>query len=520
MSSARPAAHDETPRGSRTLLSLRGISKSFGGVRALREVDLDLCAGEVHALVGENGAGKSTLIRVITGAHAPDSGVLEVLGRRVESYSPRAALALGIAVIYQQPKLFGELSVAENLLIGTDGPLIPWRERHRRARGLCDAVGLHVDTRVPAKSLSLAEQQLVEIARALRSETPVLVLDEPTAVLPRVEAEHLLEGVSHLRARGAGILYITHRLDEVMRIADRVSVLRDGERVWSSAMQGVTQAVLVHHMVGRELEVSPRISGARARERSSVLALEVRGLSSRAAGLADISFELRAGEVLGLAGLVGAGRSDLAACLFGLAPFNTGDASDACEVRVHGKKVELADVSAALAAGLAFVPADRQRQGVIPPLTVAENLALAQLDRLSRRGIVDARAEHDLARHWIDALHVKTESAGARVDTLSGGNQQKVVLARWLAREPRVLILDEPTQGIDVAGRAEIHRLIREHAARGLAVLLISSDLPELLALSDRVAVMRRGRIAGILAREDATQEEVLALALGIEHVA
>jgi rhamnose transport system ATP-binding protein len=502
---------------------LRGISKTFGTVRALCGVDLDLVAGEVHALVGENGAGKSTLIRVITGAHAPDAGSLEVLGRRVENYSPRAALALGIAVIYQQPALFGELSVAENLLIGTDGPLISWRARNRRARELLDAPGVfgaHIDPRALAKSLSLAEQQLVEIARALRSETPILVLDEPTAVLPRVEAERLLERVSHLRSRGAGILYITHRLDEVMRIADRVSVLRDGERVWSSTMRGVTQSELVHHMVGRELErTDARRSclGSRARASSAPLALEVRDLSSRAAGLADIAFEIRAGEVLGLAGLVGAGRSELAACLFGLAPIDAGDVS---EVRVHGKKVELADVHAALAAGLALVPADRRRQGVIPPLSVAENLVLAQLERLSRRGIVDARAEHELARRWIDALRIKAESADARVDTLSGGNQQKVVLARWLARDPRVLILDEPTQGIDVAGRAEIHRLIGELADRGLAVLLISSDLPELLALSDRVAVMHRGRIVGVLAREDATQEDVLAMALGIERVA
>jgi rhamnose transport system ATP-binding protein len=494
----------------RTLLALRGIAKSFGAVRALRGVDLDVQAGEVHALVGENGAGKSTLIGVITGAQAPDAGTLEVLGRRLEHHSPRAAIELGIAVIYQQPALFGELSVAENLLIGTDGPLISWRARHVRARELLDAVGARIDPRAPAKLLPLAEQQLVEIARALRTRAPILVLDEPTAVLPRVEAEALLERLSQLRSRGVGILYVTHRLEEVVRIADRVSVLRDGALVWRSAMQGVSHATLVRHMVGRELASG----GARTRGASGPPALEVRGLSSRATGLADIAFDIAAGEVLGLAGLVGAGRSDLAACVFGLAPIDAG------ELRIHGKSVAIDDVSDALAAGVALVPADRRRHGAIPPLSVAENVALAQLDRLAHRGCVDARAEHELARRWIAALSIKVESADARVDTLSGGNQQKVVLARWLSREPRVLILDEPTQGIDVAGRAEIHRLIGALAERGLAVLLISSDLTELLALSDRVAVMRRGRLAGVLAREAATQEAVLALALGVENAA
>ncbi len=494
----------------RTLLRLRGISKSFGAVRALRGVDLDLCAGEVHALVGENGAGKSTLIRVITGAHAPDAGTLEVAGRAIADHSPRAARKLGIAVIYQQPALFGELSVAENLWLGTDGPLISWRRRERDARTLLEAVGAHVDPRAPAKELSLAQQQLVEIARALRSEAPILILDEPTAVLPRIEAEHLLERLSALRERGVGILYITHRLEEVERLADRVSVLRDGERVWSAPMRGVSRETLVQHMVGRELaKLDPR-----AAARPSAIALAVRGLYSRAAGLEDITFDLRAGEVLGLAGLVGAGRSELAACLFGLAPIDTG------EVRVAGSPLAIRCVADALAAGVALVPEDRRRHGVILPLSVAENMALVQLERLARGGLVDAQAERALAQRWIDALKVKVGSPDACVDTLSGGNQQKVALARWLARDPRVLILDEPTQGIDVAGRAEIHRLIRELADKGLAVLLISSDLPEVLALSDRIAVMRRGQLAGVLEREAATQETLLGLALGMESVA
>jgi rhamnose transport system ATP-binding protein len=512
----------QTEPGARTLLSLRGIEKSFGAVRALRGVDLELCAGEVHALVGENGAGKSTLIGVITGAHAPDAGTLEVLGQRVHSLTPRSAIELGIAVIYQQPALFGELSIAENLLIGTGGALISWRARYRKARELLDAVGAHIDPRASANSLPLAEQQLVEIARALRTETPILILDEPTAVLPRVEAERLLERLSQLRSRGVGILYVSHRLEEVVRLADRVTVLRDGASVWTAAMQGVSHATLVRHMVGRELApaglqaqgASRALGASREGRASGPPALEVRGLSSRAAGLADIAFDIGAGEVLGLAGLVGAGRSDLAACLFGLAPIDAG------EVHVRGRQVSIDGVSAALDAGLALAPADRRRHGVIPLLSVAENIALAQLNRLARRGCVERAAERELARHWIEALHVKVDSPDARVDTLSGGNQQKVVLARWLAREPRVLILDEPTQGIDVAGRAEIHRLIRELSERGLAVLLISSDLPELTALADRVAVMRRGRLVGVLAREDATQEAVLGLALGVERVA
>ncbi len=505
-----PMTVDSTVRNSRELLRFASIDKSFGSVNALRGVELTLAAGEIHALVGENGAGKSTLIKIASGVHAPDSGTIEVLGAEVGALSPGKARELGISVLYQQPALFGELSVAENLCIGTDGPFLSWKSRRRRARELLASLDAKFDVDRPAKELSLAEQQLVELARALDRDAPILILDEPTAVLPRVEADALLERLLALRARGIGILYISHRLEELEQIADRASVLRDGRLVWSGAMRETSRGELVRHMVGRSIDES-----ARSTKRSfGPMELEVRGLSSRALGLDDVSFELRAGEVLGLAGLVGAGRSELASCLFGLEPIDAG------EVKVRGKRVELRSASAALPHGLALVPEDRRSQGVVAAMSVCENIGLAQLARLTKHAAIDERAERELAERWSTALGVKARSIDAPVGELSGGNQQKVALARWLSREPRILILDEPTQGIDVAGRAEIHRLIRREAERGLAVLVISYDLPEVLALSDRIGVMRGGRWVGTLERDAATQESVLALALGVEHAA
>ncbi|TAH36925.1 MAG: sugar ABC transporter ATP-binding protein [Planctomycetota bacterium] len=497
-------------REARTLLCLRGISKSFGAVAALRDVSLDLRPGEVHALVGENGAGKSTLIKVITGAHAPDAGTLEIQGRRVESHSPRRARELGVAVIYQQPALFGELTVAENLLIGSDGPLLDWRARRRRAAELLARVEAGVDPGALVRELAPAQQQLVEIARALRSEAPILILDEPTAVLARTESERLLQILLRLRERGAGILYISHRLEEVERIADRVSVLRDGRLVWSAPMAELTRPALVAHMVGREL-AEPQARGAGA---AGPVLLEVAGLTSREAGLHDISLQVRAGEIVGLGGLVGAGRTELARCLVGLAPFQGG------EVRVGGGVIKPRSPKDALACGIACVPEDRRRHGVLPALDVSENLTLPRLEAHTRRGLLDREGELAFARRWIERLRIKVPSPQTEVAALSGGNQQKVALARWLACEPRVLVLDEPTQGIDVGGRQEIHGLILEAAAKGCAVLLISSDLPELLELSDRIVVLRRGRVAGALPRAGASQEAVMSLALGLEGAA
>jgi rhamnose transport system ATP-binding protein len=491
------------------LLKLSGVGKSFGAVQALRAVDLELLPGEVHALVGENGAGKSTLIKIVTGAHAPDAGTLELGGERVTRADPVRARRLGVAPIYQQPALFPDLSVAENLAFGLEPPgawhRIDWQARRGRARALLQRVGAAIDPLSEAGSLRMAEQQLVEIARALAGNARVLLMDEPTAALAEPEAERLFELIAELRAQGRAILYVSHRLPEVLRIADRVTVLRDGALVETRAAAGLTQAELIRLMVGRELTaVFPKRDVAKGG-----VVLEAKALSSGAAGVRDATFALRRGEILGLAGLVGSGRTELARVLFGL------HEQDGGELRVAGETVHVGSPREAIALGLAYVPEDRRRHGVIPELSLAANATLAVLSQLTRGPLLDGARERELAATFVERFAIKTPSLDAPVANLSGGNQQKVALARWLATQPRVLILDEPTQGVDVGAKAEIHRLMVELAEQGLAILMISSELPEILGMSDRVAVMRAGRVVATLERAAATQESVMALALG-----
>jgi rhamnose transport system ATP-binding protein len=492
-----------------TLLRATNISKSFAGVHALRHASFDLRPGEVHALVGENGAGKSTLIKIITGAHQPDEGTLEVGGRVIEENSPVISRSLGIAAIYQQPALFPDLTVAENIALGLEpgGPWRPvrWGERRRRARDLLGRVGAHIEPDAVVSDLSMPEQQLVEIARALGADARVLIMDEPTASLSEREVERLFRVVRDLRGRGVGIIYISHRLDELFQVADRVTVLRDGRAVDTRPMAGVDKGELIRLMVGREItavfpkrEVPP-----------GDVVLELRGVGCRESGVRGVSFAVRAGEIVGLAGLVGAGRTELARVLFGLTP------ADAGEIRLRGRPVVIDSPSRAVGLGIAYVPEDRRRHGVILEMPVAPNTSLAILKKISALGWLNFAAERDLAKSFVRRLGVKVASPDAPVGDLSGGNQQKVAVARWLATDPAVLILDEPTQGIDVGAKAEIHRLMGELAARGLAILMISSELPEVLGMSDRVVVMHAGTVAGILDRAAATQEKVLALALG-----
>lgn len=470
------------------LLNVTSVVKSFSGVQALRGVSFELAAGEVHALVGENGAGKSTLIKIVTGAHRPDAGTVSIDGRPAPP-DPGTARSMGVAAIYQQPALFPELSVAENLAMGVErGWRIDWTSRRERAKRLLGRIGAELDPDAPVSRLTMPQQQLVEIARAVGSNAKVLIMDEPTSSLSDREVEYLFRVIRELKAQGVGILYISHRLEELFEIADRVTVLRDGSNVGTRSIAELDRAQLIRMMVGRDVSaVFPKrvvTPGATV--------LEVPG-----------AFSVRAGEIFGLAGLVGSGRTRLAKTLFGLTP---GD-----PIVLGGAEVRIESPSDAVARGIAYVPEDRRRHGVILDLSVAANATLATL-----RGLVlDFDREAQTASEYVERLAIKTPSIYAPAGTLSGGNQQKVSLARWLATAPRVLILDEPTQGIDVGAKSEIHRLMGDLAAKGLAIVMISSELPEVLGMSDRIGVMHEGRVAGVLDRDEATPERIMALALG-----
>ncbi|HEY8458868.1 MAG TPA: sugar ABC transporter ATP-binding protein [Blastocatellia bacterium] len=505
-----------------TLLKVDSITKTFGAVRALKGVSFDLRPGEVHALVGENGAGKSTLIKIITGALQPDwsdSGSLYINGRRIVENSPLLAKRLGVAAIYQQPALFPDLSVAENLALGLErGGLwrrVNWRERNERARELLGRIGALIDPRKTAGALTMPEQQLVEIARALgaspESGAKILIMDEPTASLTDRETERLFKVIGELRERGVGVIYISHRLEELFKIADRVTVLRDGETVATRAMNDVDQAEMIRLMVGRELSaVFPK------REvKIGETVLEIRNLSSRAAGIHNVSLCVRAGEILGLAGLVGAGRTELARVLFGLLPSDGGSIFLRPCKSHQLREVRIDSPAKAVEHGIAYVPEDRRKHGAILEMPVAANMTLAILDRISKLKFLDFKSEKKIAADFAARLSVKTPATFTPAGALSGGNQQKVALARWLATEPQVLILDEPTQGIDVGAKSEIHRLMCDLAEAGVAIIMISSELPEILGMSDRIAVMRGGTVVGVMDRTDATQRKIIELSLG-----
>ncbi len=492
-----------------TLLRVTNVSKSFAGVQALKDVSFELRPDEVHALVGENGAGKSTLIKIITGAHAADEGTLEVGGRVIAENSPLISRSLGIAAIYQQPALFPDLTVAENIALGLEPRggwrVVRWRERRRRARDLLNRIGAAIDPDTVVSQLTMPEQQLVEIARSLGAEARLLIMDEPTASLSEREVGRLFRVIRDLRGRGVSIIYISHRLDELFQVADRVTVLRDGRTVQTRPMAGVDRAELIRLMVGREItSVFPKQEVP-----IGDVVLELRGVGCRESGVSGVSLTVRAGEIVGLAGLVGAGRTELARVLFGLTH------ADAGEIRLRGRPVVIDSPARAVGLGIAYVPEDRRRHGVILEMPVAANTSLAILKRISTLGWLDFAGERGLAASFVKRLGIKVASLDAPVGNLSGGNQQKVAVARWLATDPAVLVLDEPTQGVDVGAKAEIHRLMGELAARGLAILMISSELSEVLGMSDRVVVMHAGTVVGTLDRAEATQEKVLALALG-----
>ncbi|WP_236700435.1 sugar ABC transporter ATP-binding protein [Allosalinactinospora lopnorensis] len=492
-------AHPQPP----PLLSLVGVTKSFGTVHALQGVSLDVCAGEVHALCGENGAGKSTLVKAVAGVHRPDAGHIEVAGTPVYFSAPADAQRAGVAVIHQEPTLFPDLSVAENIFMGRQ-PLARGRRIDRAAmHAECDRLFARLSVRIapdrPARGLSIADQQLVEIAKALSFDARVLVMDEPTAALSGTEVDRLFAIARSLRDRGTAVVFISHRFDEVFALCDRITVMRDGRHISTDPVSDLSMDAVVRRMVGRDVDtLFPKEDTEKGR---TVLEVEV---LTRAGVFSDVGFRVRVGEIVALAGLVGAGRSEVVRALFGVDRYDSGT------VRIAGSLLPPGRPAAAMAAGVALVPEDRRNQGLVMELSTGRNATLTRRWALSRFGLLRRRAEEQAARFWIERLQVKAGSLTEPVATLSGGNQQKVVLAKWLATEPRVLIVDEPTRGIDVGTKAEVHRLLSRLAGQGIAVVMVSSELPEVLGMADRVLVMSEGRITAELSREEATEESVM----------
>ena len=500
---------DLPPSRAAPLLEVRGIEKTFPGVRALSGVSFDVRAGEVHALLGENGAGKSTLIKIVSGVYQPDLGSILVNGSQVHFSTPDDARRAGVATIYQELLLFPELSVAENIFLG-HAPLagagrIDWRAMRAEAERLLDSLeidDLSADQIVGA--LTVGNRQRVEILRALSHDARILIMDEPTAALTESDVTCLFDVVRRLKRRGVGIVYISHRLDEIFAIADRVTVLRDGAYVGSRDVADTNVAELVQMMVGRRLEsLFPKTAAP-----VGAPVLEARNLVRRPL-TKGVSLTVRSGEIVGLAGLVGSGRSELAQTLFGMTPSEFGD------VRLNGESVRIDSPETARAKGIAYVPEDRGTQGLVRGMSVLHNFSLAALGSLSRGGFIDRAAERRMALEGVARFSVKTSSVDEIAGRLSGGNQQKIVLGKWLANNPKLLILDEPTRGIDVGAKAEIHRLMSQLAAEGVAILMISSELPEVLGMSDRVLVMREGRLVAEFDRADATSEAVGAAMMG-----
>src|SRR5215213_8682039 len=517
---ARP---DESARP--PLLRVERVTKSFPGVLALQDVSLEVHPGEVLGLVGENGAGKSTLMKILSGVYQPDSGEVILDDKQVVLHSHRQAQDLGISIIYQEFNLMPNLSVEENVFVGREpnaGKVVRWRELRKQTTDLLDQLGVRLNPGAIVRSLSVAEQQMVEIAKALSLNARLVIMDEPTSALTDTEVTALFEIIRGLKHRDLAVIYISHRLEEIFTICDRVTVLRDGQLAGDLPIAEATPDRIVRLMVGRPLmdlfrpeEAERRLE--RLAQRSPAPVLEVHGLGRTGTGqdpsaivLEDVSFSVRPGEIVGLAGLVGSGRTEIARAIFGADEYDRG------EILVEGKPIRIRSPREAIRLGIGLVPEDRKLQALVLSLAIRENLSLSLLDRLSRFGIVRLGAERALARRMVNALQVRTPSIEQKVLNLSGGNQQKVVIAKWLALHPKILIMDEPTRGVDIGAKAEVHGLMHQLAADGVAILMISSELPEIVHMSDRILVMRQGRMAGELARADATQEAVMALATGV----
>ena len=487
-------------------LEMKGITKQFPGVLALNQVDLSVYPGRVLALVGENGAGKSTLMKVLSGVHRRDAGEILIEGKNVEITSPLASRQMGISIIYQELSVLNNMDVAENIFVGREkkkNGFVDKKRQHEEARALLERVGLNIDTHTMTRRLSTAQKQMVEVAKALSYNSKLIIMDEPTSSLTDKETAMLMDIIRKLRDEGVAIVFISHRMNEIFEISDEIAVMRDGEMVQHMITSEVDEQQVIAAMVGRD------VNDIFQKEEASIgdVVLEVKNLSTRSF-LKDISFNVRAGEIVGFAGLVGAGRSEVMRALFAVDPRETG------EVFVNGKPVEIKSTVDALNAGLGFVPEDRKEQGLILKQTIRANASLAALNSVANGWFIDQKREKALSDEYVSKLKVKTPSIEQKVMNLSGGNQQKVVIAKWMATHPKVLILDEPTRGIDVGAKKEIHLLMSELAKQGVAIIMISSELPEVLGMADRIYVMHDGRIKGEIDRANASQESIMKLAI------
>lgn len=487
---------------------MSGIRKEFPGVVALRDVSFDLRVGEVHALLGENGAGKSTLMKVLSGAYRKDSGTITLESREVDIKNPRQAQQLGIGAIHQELNLVPQLTVAENIFLGREPKVVTGvinqNQLFKEGQKQLDLLGVSLDARRIVKNLSVAQQQMVEVSKALSLRARVLIMDEPTSAMTEQEIQELFATIRRLKEEGVSIVYISHRIEEIFEICDRVTVLLDGNKVGTYPVAGMTKQELVRLMVNRELK--ERFPKTKASVGEEVLRIEH---LSRKGVLNDISFSLRRGEVLGIAGLLGAGRTELARAIFGLDPIDAGTIS------INGQPEKINSPGKAIKLGIAYLSEDRKSQGLVLKLSVKENIVLASMDMICHAGVIDAEAERKTASKYVEELRIRTPSLDQKTLYLSGGNQQKVVVSKWLCTEATILIFDEPTRGIDIGAKVEIYQLMNRLTAQGAAIIMISSELPEILGMSDRILVMYQGRIAGEFGAEEATQEKILRRALG-----
>lgn len=494
-------------RTSEAVLEIKGATKAFGGVQALNGADLTLYSGEIHALLGENGAGKSTLLKSLAGVHKISSGSISMNGKTFLQGSTRLAQQQGVAVIYQEPSLFPDLTLAENVFVGRHlqtAKMVDWKKMQLEAKRLFTQLGVDLDVNRLARGLSIADQQIVEIVKALSINAEVIVMDEPTAALSSKEVERFFSVARTLRDQNCAVVFVSHRLDEVFALCQRMTVMRDGATVGSALISEVTEGQIIKMMVGREVsELFPKLPPA-----LGDVVLRVNNLGS-AGQFTGINFEVRKGEIFGLAGLVGSGRSEVVRAIFGVDNYDTGSVS------LNGVPLQKGSASKAMTAGIALVPEDRRQQGLLMPYSISRNSSITVLQKLTKNLVVRKNDEEKVGLKWAKVLQLKFASMSDAVERLSGGNQQKVVLGKWLATEPNVLIVDEPTRGIDVGTKSEVHRLLSLQAQEGLAIIMVSSELPEVLGMSDRILVMREGRQVAILNRDEATPERVIALATG-----